>query len=93
MQSMDYGIPLPDQHIFDNDGDFSTLDRHSFASEPPEEDGQLSPQSSDSKSSSVFDYTIIWKLQLRRGRVTKLTEDTVENVDVAPGAYWNLEPS
>lgn len=34
-------------------------------------------------------YTITWKLQLRKGRITKLTEDTIEDVEVAPGAYWN----
>lgn len=34
-------------------------------------------------------YTIIWKLQLRKGRITKLTEGTIEDVEVAPGAYWN----
>ena len=88
MQSTDYGIPFPEQHIFDNYGDFTTPDRYSFAG-PLEEDRQLTPQSSDNGSSSVFNYTIIWKLQLRKGRVTKLTEDTVENVDVAPGASWN----
>jgi hypothetical protein len=34
-------------------------------------------------------YTILWKLQLRKGRITKLTEDTIEDVIVAPSAYWN----
>lgn len=34
-------------------------------------------------------YTIAWKLQLRKGRTIKLTEDTIEDVEVAPGAYWN----
>ncbi|KAK8048247.1 hypothetical protein PG994_009977 [Apiospora phragmitis] len=39
-------------------------------------------------------YTITWKLQLRKGRITKLTEDTIEDLELAPGAYWNevLEP-
>ncbi|KAH7009365.1 uncharacterized protein B0I36DRAFT_401682 [Microdochium trichocladiopsis] len=31
----------------------------------------------------------IWKLQLRRGRITTLTQDTIEDVNVAPGTYWN----
>lgn len=39
-------------------------------------------------------YTMTWKLQLRKGRVSKLTEDTIEDLDIAPGAYWNevLQP-
>lgn len=91
MQSTDYGNLLPDQHIFGDYGyehDFATPD-HSSSASALENETQLSQQSSDNESSSAFNYTIIWKLQLRKGRVTKLTEDTVENVDVAPGAYWN----
>lgn len=92
MQSTDYGMPLPDQHVFDNysyERDFTLPDSNSFPNEPPEEERHLTPQSSDDESASIFNYTIIWKLQLRKGRVTKLTEDTIEDVDVAPGAYWN----
>ena len=33
-------------------------------------------------------YTIKWKLQVRKGRMMTLTEDTVENIDISPGAYW-----
>ena len=38
-------------------------------------------------------YTITWMLRLRKGRLMKLTEDTTENIDSAPSAYWkvNLE--
>ncbi|KAF4629016.1 hypothetical protein G7Y89_g9126 [Cudoniella acicularis] len=99
MQSTDYEIPPFEQHMFDNyhyELDFSTPDRHSFAGDPPEEGRQPTPQSSDKESSSVFNYTIVWKLQLRKGRITSLTEDTIEDVDVAPGAYWrllNIKPS
>jgi hypothetical protein len=92
MQSTDYEIPPFEQHIFDNYGhelDFSTPDHDSFVGDRPQEDEQPTPQSSDKESSSVLNYTIIWKLQLCKGRVTKLTEDTIEDVDVAPGAYWN----
>jgi hypothetical protein len=62
MQSTDYEIPSFEQHMFDNyryELDFSTPDHHSFASDPPEEDGQPTPQSSDKESFSVFNYTII----------------------------------
>jgi hypothetical protein len=80
-----------EQHIFDGyERNFSTPDYHSFASELREEDRQLLPQLSDDEASTVFNYTIIWKLQLRKGRVTKLTEDTIEDVDVAPGAYFEI---
>lgn len=79
MQSTDYG-----QHIFD-DYDFE----RDFSTPLPEEDRRLLAQSSDNEASFVFNYTIIWKLQLRKGRVTKLTEDTREDVNAAPGAYWN----
>jgi cell division septal protein FtsQ len=73
-----------EQHIFDGyERNFSTPDYHSFASELREEDRQLLPQLSDDEASTVINYTIIWKLQLRKGRVTKLTEDTIEDVDVA----------
>jgi hypothetical protein len=92
MQSTDYGTPLLEQHVFDNYGferDLSIFDHHSIAGDPPEQDRQPTPQSSDNELSSVFNYTIVWKLQLRKGRVTKLTEDTIEEVDIAPGAYWN----
>jgi hypothetical protein len=77
MQSTD-----DEQHIFNN-YDFEG----NFSIPLPEEDKRL--QSSDNEASSVFNYTVIWKLQLRKGRVTKLTEDTIEDVNVAPGAYWN----
>jgi hypothetical protein len=33
-------------------------------------------------------YTITWMMRLRKGRLMKLTDDTIEDVDIAPGAYW-----
>lgn len=30
---------------------------------------------------------ITWKLQLHKGRITKLPEDIVENVEIAPGTF------
>ncbi|KXJ85273.1 hypothetical protein Micbo1qcDRAFT_128321 [Microdochium bolleyi] len=77
-----------------NDGqsfefDFSSPNGHALQGDLPESEGQRTPRSSDHGSSSLPSYTLIWKLQLRRGRVTTLTQDTIENVDIAPGAYWN----
>lgn len=34
-------------------------------------------------------YNVVWKLQLRKGRMMLLTGDTVEDVSVAPGTYWS----
>ncbi|KAH7012135.1 uncharacterized protein B0I36DRAFT_256765 [Microdochium trichocladiopsis] len=89
--------PELDALIFDqdpNDGqsfefDFSTPNGHALQGDLSESEGQRTPRSSDHGSSSLPSYTLIWKLQLRRGRVTTLTQDTIENVDIAPGAYWN----
>ncbi|CZS75053.1 unnamed protein product [Fusarium graminearum] len=33
-------------------------------------------------------YSIEWKLQLRKGRLSKLTNDTEQNLVLAPGALW-----
>ncbi|PNP59235.1 hypothetical protein FNYG_14986 [Fusarium nygamai] len=33
-------------------------------------------------------YSIEWKLQLRKGRLSKLTNDTEQNLVLAPGAFW-----
>ncbi|CAF3519378.1 unnamed protein product [Fusarium graminearum] len=33
-------------------------------------------------------YSIEWKLQLRKGRLSKLTNDTEQNLMLAPGALW-----
>lgn len=52
--------------------------------------GRAIPEPSDEGPGSfLLLYTITWKLQLRKGRIIKLTEDTIEDVEVAPGAYWN----
>ncbi|GKU08433.1 unnamed protein product [Fusarium langsethiae] len=34
-------------------------------------------------------YSIEWKLQLRKGRLSKLTNDTEQNLVLAPGAFWD----
>lgn len=82
------GLEIPSFEF--NDGfelDFST----SNASQSwPWRGGQAIPEPSDEgPDSSLLLYTITWKLQLRKGRIIKLTEDTIEDVEVAPGAYWN----
>jgi hypothetical protein len=51
---------------------------------------QLIPESNNEEPDFYpLRYTILWKLQLRKGRIIKLTEDTIEDVIVAPSAYWN----
>ncbi|KAM0347576.1 hypothetical protein ACHAP4_011297 [Fusarium culmorum] len=35
-------------------------------------------------------YSIEWKLQLRKGRLSKLTNDTEQNHVLAPGALWEM---
>ncbi|KAK0738227.1 hypothetical protein B0T18DRAFT_441031 [Schizothecium vesticola] len=39
-------------------------------------------------------YSIEWKLLLKKGRLSKLTNDTEQNLVLAPGAFWDqtLEP-
>lgn len=72
----------------DNDLDFSTpvASPHSTGLAMPGPKGQ-------GPTSSALLYTITWMIRLRKGRLMKLTEDTIENVDIAPGVYWkeNLE--
>ncbi|KAK3933746.1 hypothetical protein QBC46DRAFT_454626 [Diplogelasinospora grovesii] len=34
-------------------------------------------------------YSIVWKLQLKKVRATKLTGDTERNLVLAPGAFWD----
>lgn len=34
-------------------------------------------------------YSIEWKLLLKKGRLSKLTNDTEQNLVLAPGAFWN----
>jgi hypothetical protein len=88
------GISLLEHHLFDNysyEGDFSTPDHHSLATELPEDVRQVLPQSSDNEVSSIFSYKLLsfGYYTLRKGRVTKLTEDTIEDVNIAPSAHWN----
>ncbi|KAI1315582.1 hypothetical protein F5Y16DRAFT_202129 [Xylariaceae sp. FL0255] len=54
--------------------------------------GRVDAESDEGESaydSFPFPYTITWKLHLRKGRLTKLTEDTIEDVQLAPSIYWS----
>lgn len=88
----------PETPSFDSDEDdelnFNTSNVARHSGGPPGPVGpwrgaQTIPGSSDGLPRSPLLYTITWKLQLRKGRMAKLTEDTIEDVEVAPGTYWN----
>ncbi|KAM0539656.1 hypothetical protein ACHAO7_011967 [Fusarium culmorum] len=42
----------------------------------------------DESPPTCVHYSIEWKLQLRKGRLSKLTNDTEQNLVLAPGAFW-----
>ncbi|GKU08978.1 unnamed protein product, partial [Fusarium langsethiae] len=42
----------------------------------------------DESPPTCIHYSIEWKLQLRKGRLAKLTNDTEQNLVLAPGAFW-----
>ncbi|EXL64494.1 hypothetical protein FOPG_19244 [Fusarium oxysporum f. sp. conglutinans race 2 54008] len=43
----------------------------------------------DGDNPACVHYDIEWKLQLKKGRLSKLVEITEENLTLAPGAYWD----
>ncbi|KAH6869397.1 hypothetical protein B0T10DRAFT_501620 [Thelonectria olida] len=43
----------------------------------------------DGLDPTCIHYDIEWKLQLKKGRLSKLVEITEENLILAPGAYWD----
>ncbi|KAJ4180726.1 hypothetical protein NW759_017232 [Fusarium solani] len=43
----------------------------------------------DESPPTCIHYSIEWKLQLRKGRLTKLTNDTERDLVLAPGAFWD----
>ncbi|PTD03466.1 hypothetical protein FCULG_00012778 [Fusarium culmorum] len=43
----------------------------------------------DESPPTCIHYSIEWKLQLRKGRLSKLTNDTEQNLVLAPGAFWS----
>ncbi|KAK7928431.1 hypothetical protein PG985_005429 [Apiospora marii] len=85
---------IPSFHFEDAGLDFSTPVASPSGSLTrfggPWSGGRTTPEPGASAPNSIpLLYTITWKLQLRKGRITKLTEDTIEDLDLAPGAYWN----
>ena len=42
----------------------------------------------DESPPTCIHYSIEWKLQLRKGRLARLTNDTEQNLVLAPGAFW-----
>ncbi|PKK43247.1 hypothetical protein CI102_12158 [Trichoderma harzianum] len=56
----------------------------------PRTEAAQDPESSGLGSSYLsFTYTIVWKLQLRKGRMMTLTVDTVEDVNIPSGTFWD----
>ncbi|KAK4446490.1 hypothetical protein QBC34DRAFT_411309 [Podospora aff. communis PSN243] len=47
------------------------------------------PRTVNEPSPTCVHYSVEWKLQLRKGRLSTLTEITEENLTLAPGAYWD----
>ena len=43
----------------------------------------------DESPPTCIHYSIEWKLQLEKGRLVKLTNDTEQNLVLAPGAFWD----
>jgi hypothetical protein len=43
----------------------------------------------DESPPTCIHYSIEWKLLLKKGRLAKLTNDTEQNVVLAPGAFWD----
>jgi len=43
----------------------------------------------DESPPTCIHYSIEWKLLLKKGRLSKLTNDTEQNLVLAPGAFWD----
>ena len=43
----------------------------------------------DESPPTCIHYSIEWKLLLKKGRLAKLTNDTEQNLVIAPGAFWD----
>ena len=93
MSDTDFAIPF---FGFDN---YDELDLSTPVASPTDPGGPqrselaIPDSSGQGPSSSSLLYTVTWMMRLRKGRLMKLTEDTIEDIDIAPGAYWkqNLE--
>ncbi|KAL7925297.1 hypothetical protein ACQKWADRAFT_283585 [Trichoderma austrokoningii] len=80
---LDYGTPL--SATFDSQG-WTLADPMRRA----RTEAQQGPEPSALGSSSLcFPYTVVWKLQLRKGRIMTLTSDTVEDVNVPSSLFWS----
>lgn len=80
---LDYGTPL--SATFDSQG-WTLADPIRRA----RTEAQQGPEASALGSSSLcFTYTVVWKLQLRKGRIMTLTSDTVEDVNVPSSTFWS----
>ncbi|EHK19843.1 uncharacterized protein TRIVIDRAFT_155669 [Trichoderma virens Gv29-8] len=80
---LDYGTPLS-----------ATFDSQGWTLAEPirraRTEAQQGPEASALEFSSLcFTYTVVWKLQLRKGRMMTLTSDTVEDVNVPSGMFWS----
>ncbi|RFU73472.1 hypothetical protein TARUN_8780 [Trichoderma arundinaceum] len=101
MPTVDTEIPISDTNSFDCNFelDYGTPRSATFDSQGPAladqahragTEAQLGPEASALGHSSLcFTFTVVWKLQLRKGRMMTLTGDTVEDVNVASGAFWS----
>lgn len=78
---LDYGTPL--SATFDSQGwTLADLIRRART------EVQQGPEPRALGSSSLcFTYTVVWKLQLRKGRIMTLISDTVENVNVPSSTF------
>ncbi|KAK4206178.1 hypothetical protein QBC37DRAFT_301314, partial [Rhypophila decipiens] len=43
----------------------------------------------DESPPTCIHYSIEWKMLLKKGRLSKLTNDTEQNLVLAPGAFWH----
>lgn len=94
MPGTDFEMPPFDFNFnndFDNDfeHDFGTPLVSPIESVELQGSEQRTPESSGNGANISPSLCIITrKLRLRKGRLMKLTEDTIEDLDVLPGAYW-----
>lgn len=44
----------------------------------------------DESPPTCIRYSLEWKLPLKKGRVSRLTNDTEQNLVLAPGTFWNM---
>jgi len=77
--------------FYDDDFDFSTpVDSSAYPGGLPQSELAIPEPGDQGPDSFPVLYTITWMLRLKKGRLMKLTEDTIENITIAPSAYWRL---